>query len=44
MAVKIQAEFSWVVTPCSVVIGYCFRTLVSCHNTSQCYNPRELNL
>jgi hypothetical protein len=48
-AVKIQVKVVWVVTSCSIVVGYhCFRrsskTLVSYLNTTWCHNPEDLDL
>jgi len=36
MAVKIQVEVFWVVTPCCVVVGYC--------NIIRHHNPEDLDL
>jgi glucan phosphoethanolaminetransferase (alkaline phosphatase superfamily) len=46
MAVKIQAEVFWVVTPCTVVVdrgSEVLQTLVS-YNTTQHQNPEDLDL
>jgi hypothetical protein len=52
MAMMFQVELFWVVTPCSVVIGYqrfrgpCFLHLqgeVSYHNTTERHNPEGLD-
>jgi hypothetical protein len=50
-AVKIQVKVFWVVTPCSVVVGYHFtlkmetakssKTLVSYNNITWHYNPDD---
>jgi hypothetical protein len=52
-AVKIQVEFLWVVTPCSVVVGYftlkmeaarSSETLVPYHNITGRHNPEDLDM
>jgi hypothetical protein len=46
-----QVEVFWVVTLCSVAVGYHVQevhpvseTLISCHNTTRRHNPEDLDL
>jgi hypothetical protein len=42
-AVMFQVEVFWVVTPCSVVVGF-RRFRGPCHNTTRRHNPEDLDL